>query len=415
MKNKKGFTLTELLAVITILAAIALITAPIIVNTINESRESTNTVSATNYIRAVDTTIRTETLDDLVVEDGFYKIANDGNICLNELKNGKCIGEKLKITAKGNKPIKGNVTIEDDEVTRATIIYDEFTVELNYDGKTEYFPVAKKYELGEEVVFNPGDESRTWNVIGEDTDTVTLMLNQNLGNNVQWYDATLNGYGPVTALNYLNTLTTNWTNVDPIDNFTYINNKDGNEYPNGYQKLQIKKGQAILTYKDGIQNLLEGISKARLLSLDEFIEISQILNLNLREDNLIDYIERNLDLANNLLRSQGLNTVSTVDELIDLYVQLYKIHAYSPRHLTIVNVATFMFSNGIETDYNIYPSEFLYQNLSESESYWLLTSRPAVNTSSLYVKSPGIISSDYVSSSSKGIRPVITIQKSKLS
>ena len=412
--NKKGFSLIELLAVIVILSAVVLIIAPIINGVITDSRESANKVAATNYIKAIDTTIGTETLNYISVNDGYYKISQDGNICLEKIQNGKCSGEKLKITTKGNKPIKGNVTIEKREVTRATIIYDEFTVEVGYDGEIEYFPVAKKYELGDEVVFNPGDGARTWNVIGEDTETVTLMLNENLGDTIQWYSSALNSYGPVTALNYLNTLTTSWENVDPIDNFAYINNKDGNEYANGYQKLQITRGKTIITYKDGGQNQLEGVTKARLLSSEEIIEISQILNSNLREDNLIAYLERNLESINSLLSSQGLNTVSTVDELIDFIVVSDPLYGTGPRIYPIIDIVLTAFTNGIETDYDIYPAQFLFQNLSEYGGYWLLTSRPGVETSVIYITSQGTISSNYARSNLYGIRPVITIQKSKL-
>ena len=39
MKNKKGFTLVEILAVIIILAVIALLVSPMIIGNINDSRE----------------------------------------------------------------------------------------------------------------------------------------------------------------------------------------------------------------------------------------------------------------------------------------------------------------------------------------------------------------------------------------
>lgn len=41
MKDKRGFTLIELLAIITILAILALITTPIVLNVINDSRKNT--------------------------------------------------------------------------------------------------------------------------------------------------------------------------------------------------------------------------------------------------------------------------------------------------------------------------------------------------------------------------------------
>ena len=53
--KKKGFTLIELLAVIVILAVIALIATPLIMNVIEESRKSSFRVSVENMIRAMET------------------------------------------------------------------------------------------------------------------------------------------------------------------------------------------------------------------------------------------------------------------------------------------------------------------------------------------------------------------------
>ena len=51
---KKGFTLIELLAVIVILAIIALIATPIVLNIIKDSRESAGLRSAEMYLDAVE-------------------------------------------------------------------------------------------------------------------------------------------------------------------------------------------------------------------------------------------------------------------------------------------------------------------------------------------------------------------------
>ena len=53
MKNKKGFTLIELLAIIVILAAIALITTPIVIGIINDSHKSTFRNSVEGIYRAI--------------------------------------------------------------------------------------------------------------------------------------------------------------------------------------------------------------------------------------------------------------------------------------------------------------------------------------------------------------------------
>ena len=53
--NKKGFTLIELLAIIVILAVIALISTPIITDTIANVRKNADKQSATNYIDTIET------------------------------------------------------------------------------------------------------------------------------------------------------------------------------------------------------------------------------------------------------------------------------------------------------------------------------------------------------------------------
>ena len=51
---KKGFTLIELLAVIVILAIIALISTPLILNVIEESKEKTFYIEATSIEQAAE-------------------------------------------------------------------------------------------------------------------------------------------------------------------------------------------------------------------------------------------------------------------------------------------------------------------------------------------------------------------------
>lgn len=55
--NKKGFTLIELLAVIVILAIIALIATPIILNVISDAQEGADRNAAYGYIEAVENSI----------------------------------------------------------------------------------------------------------------------------------------------------------------------------------------------------------------------------------------------------------------------------------------------------------------------------------------------------------------------
>ena len=53
--NKKGFTLIELLAVIVILAIIALIATPIVMNVIDNAQDGANKRSVESYMKSVET------------------------------------------------------------------------------------------------------------------------------------------------------------------------------------------------------------------------------------------------------------------------------------------------------------------------------------------------------------------------
>ena len=77
---KKVFTLIELLAVIVILAIIALIATPIVLNIINEARESSDLRSAEFYLDAVEYAIADAMLYEGGMLDGDYSITKEGNL-----------------------------------------------------------------------------------------------------------------------------------------------------------------------------------------------------------------------------------------------------------------------------------------------------------------------------------------------
>ncbi len=67
---KKGFTLIELLAVIVILAIIYLIATPIVLNIINDTKESSNKRSIEQYAKAIENAIAREELNGNEIEPG---------------------------------------------------------------------------------------------------------------------------------------------------------------------------------------------------------------------------------------------------------------------------------------------------------------------------------------------------------
>ena len=110
--SKKGFTLIELLAVIVILAIIALIATPIVLSIISDSKESAGLRSAEMYLKGVETSVATSTLNNKKLTDGTYPIMSNGNICLVELINNTCSeNNTLKVEMNGETPTSGTVTI----------------------------------------------------------------------------------------------------------------------------------------------------------------------------------------------------------------------------------------------------------------------------------------------------------------
>ena len=78
MKNK-GFTLIELLAVIVILAIIALIATPMILNVVEKSRKGAAESSALGYIDAVEKQMMINLIDSDStndITDGVYETSN---------------------------------------------------------------------------------------------------------------------------------------------------------------------------------------------------------------------------------------------------------------------------------------------------------------------------------------------------
>ena len=129
--KKKGFTLIELLAVIVVLAIIALIATPIVMNTIEKSKKGAAERTADNYIDAVETTVATKRLDGNILE-GTYTINDKGNL------EGNGLTEPLVIEMNGNKPSGGTITIKDGQVTNdSTMTVGDYDVAYSED-KNKY-------------------------------------------------------------------------------------------------------------------------------------------------------------------------------------------------------------------------------------------------------------------------------------
>ena len=118
--NKKGFTLIELLAVIVVLAIIALIATPMILNVVEKARKGAAKSSALGYVDAVEKQIMVNQLNENPeINDGEYELPIDNT---------------YKVSVKGAKPSSGTLTITKSKVVSASMCINNYTV--IYDGKT---------------------------------------------------------------------------------------------------------------------------------------------------------------------------------------------------------------------------------------------------------------------------------------
>lgn len=114
MKSNKGFTLIELLAVIVILAIIALIATPMVLNTIEDARKGAAQSSALTYVSEVEKQIAIN-----MISDPSYTVAS--------------VTDTSFVKVKGDAPTSINLTVEDGIIKNGTLVINNYTI--SYDGK----------------------------------------------------------------------------------------------------------------------------------------------------------------------------------------------------------------------------------------------------------------------------------------
>ena len=248
MKKKNAFTLIELLAVIVVLAIIALIATPIVMNTIKNAKKGAAERTADNYIKQVETAVAEERLSKNEVLEGEYQITSDGNLCRD--KSASCSDEeKIKIEMSGTKPTSGKIKITNGSVdqTSSSMTIGDYTVSYNSTKKTyeaiekgntpqvEVLCTAKttattgnvpsgNYSYGDEYTCELGDnDEKTFFVLEINGDNVSLIMNKNIdsngkgttsGNTVAWCKSgSDNSCAADRALEYLKNSTTSWTKL----------------------------------------------------------------------------------------------------------------------------------------------------------------------------------------------------------
>ena len=246
--KEKGFTLIELLAVIVILAIIALIATPIILNIIDDAREESNKRSIEMYANAIRNTIAKEYLNGSDTIEGTFTNTNlpfeveyDGNVECSEidiyedgniyLANCTVNGDLVEGYEYGTKQELGTAKLCTANTTKAKALVwsgDGSSFEESSYAEEEVGLLARidgAYTTGVAYTCNFIDDSEennlTFFVLSSTETEVTLISGSNLSGTVtSWcgdesqcktdgkWD---NTKGPITANQALADRTSNWS------------------------------------------------------------------------------------------------------------------------------------------------------------------------------------------------------------
>ena len=138
------------------------------------------------------------------------------------------------------------------------------------------------------------NDTKNFYVIDNDENSLTLLSENNVVEKSEWYFQLANTFGPNSLLINLSEATKNWTNIDPIDSYSYqdagytyyrnicINNSVTEEKYNcdngmggaGYVQLNIENGDIRVNTISGSKFIFEGQKvRARVITKEEVEKI----------------------------------------------------------------------------------------------------------------------------------------------
>ena len=135
-KNKKGFTLVELLAVVIILIIIILIAVSAIRRNVDKTLDNTIKANAGAYIKAVNSFVEVESIGTASYDDGLFTISQL---------------EEAGVKVSGTKPNDGMLLVSKRRVSSGCLVYDDYHVNFTSGEVLE----PEKGPCGEgSIVFN---------------------------------------------------------------------------------------------------------------------------------------------------------------------------------------------------------------------------------------------------------------------
>lgn len=278
----KGFTLIELLAVIVILAVIALIAIPIILNIINDSKESSTIRSAENYLSAVELAITRENINEQF-NPSECTVQENGNLLCTGYEN------EISIEVDGEKPEKGtkikfeegkivaitNFKISDKNIKASQLGLEEYVAKIckKVDSTQEDYAIGTKYECNVNK-----DDKFYFYVLSEheDTNKINLIIDRNIcddgtteqtddnncttpwinyddfekagGSLEQWDDVPFgppsnNTKGPITVLKFLDKATKTWSDIPNL-------NEEYKDEGNHYGPIHLSSKARLMKYNE---------------------------------------------------------------------------------------------------------------------------------------------------------------------
>lgn len=117
-KNKKGFTLVELLAVIVVLIIIMLVAITFIRTYTKRSKEKALTANALSYVKAIDDKSGLDVLENKIFKNGVFNLYALNNYA---------------VKVAGTSPDDAMVCVHDYKVTKACLTYGKYKVEYEND------------------------------------------------------------------------------------------------------------------------------------------------------------------------------------------------------------------------------------------------------------------------------------------
>ncbi len=386
MKKQKGFTLIELLAVIVILAIIALIATPIILNMISKARKSAAKDSALGYIDAINYNNDMSSMNS-DYETGHTKI-NDGTYDVDD----------VDIKLKGKKPVSGTVTILNGRVSSLDICISGYNVtslngkDVEVGTRCSDSKTYTVYTLGQLVQYDPvenkkctsGSTCYKWRVITTDDtiskSNITLQMDHNLVNLIGWLPTGSNTtIGPTTALPALATATAGWDD-SLLLNYTYDTTASGYNYGT----LTCIDGSCKVA---GNNTPIANNLKARIITGEEITAITKTKASSLEWTLANSYTDIYYFSRTNKQIGTNINGTGNTDLA-----------------WLIENTKADIYSGASANTYE-----------SNNSGYWTLSPVSDAQYYAWDVNSDGALGVNHVTYGNYGLRPVITIKKSKLS